>query len=233
MGKKPKSEKKEMPKPETGNAKMVRIETAAIIALITLVVGFFGGEIVRLTKQPMQATDPVPGPAAGMPAMPSGMPPEGTRSAGPTREQMNKILELEKEVAVQPNNVGAWTELGHYYFDTDQSEKAIGAYNRSLELNPKNADVWTDLGVMYRRTGKPLEAIAAFDKAIEIDPRHEISQFNKGVVLMGDLDNVEGAINAWEQLLKVNPEAKSPGGESMKAMIEKVRGMKKTETDRQ
>ena len=98
------------------------------------------------------------------------------------------------------------------------------AYNNALELNPGNPDVLTDLGVMYRRKGQPLEAIKAFDKAIKIDPRHEASRFNKGVVLLHDLNDSEGAIRAWEELVEVNPFARANGDELVLKLIEKIKG---------
>ena len=221
MGKKKKNKQKiETPKPAPAEPKTVRVETAAIIALIALVVGFFGGELVRLSKTPARPPMPPPGATPGPPA---GMPQRSPADTIPTPAQASKILELEREVAARPGNVAAWTDLGHYYFDTDQFEKSIKAYKKSLELSPYNANVWTDMGVMYRRSGKPLEAIAAFEKAMEIDPKHEVSRFNKGIVLMSDLDNIEGALAAWEDLLTINPQAKAPNGDSIKAMVERFR----------
>jgi cytochrome c-type biogenesis protein CcmH/NrfG len=222
MGKKQK-EKKETPKPVVHEARTVRVETTAIIALIALVVGFFGGEIIRLSKPQGPAPSPSSAPPAGAPAMP---PQAAPQAKGPSPEQARKIMELEKKVVAEPGNVAAWTELGHYYFDTGQFQKAIDAYKKSLALNPYDANVLTDMGVMYRRVGKPKEALAAFEKAMKIDPKHEVSRFNKGIVLMGDLNDVQGAIQAWEELLKVNPNAKGPSGESIKNMIEQIRTMK-------
>ena len=98
------------------------------------------------------------------------------------------------------------------------------AYNKALELNPGNPDVLTDLGVMYRRKDQPLEAIKAFDKAIKIDPRHEASRFNKGVVLLHDLNDSEGAVRAWEGLVEVNPFARAHGNELILELIEKIKG---------
>ena len=126
---------------------------------------------------------------------------------------------MTRETAQNPKNVAAWVQLGNLYFDTNQFEKAIWAYNKSLELDAGNANVWTDLGVMYRRSGQPREAIRAFDAAIRADPRHEVSRFNKGIVLMHDLNDPEGAVQAWEELLKINPFAMGPGGKSVDELV--------------
>ncbi|RJR31453.1 MAG: tetratricopeptide repeat protein [Desulfobacteraceae bacterium] len=136
----------------------------------------------------------------------------------------NQIERLENAVISNPDNVKSWTRLGNFYFDSDQYEKAIDAYQKSLSLEPNNPDVWTDLGVMYRRTEQPFKAIEAFDKAIDIDPKYEASRLNKGAVLMYDLNDRESAIRVWEDLLKVNPHAIAPGGEYLIELIREANG---------
>jgi len=137
--------------------------------------------------------------------------------------RLSMIAALEKEAQENPTNEKTWIELGNSYFDTNQYEKAIQAYRKALEINPNNADVWTDLGVMYRRNGNPQEAINSFDKAIEVDPKHEVSRMNKGIVLLHDLNDLEGAIKAWEELLEINPVAMSPTGQSIDQMVQQMK----------
>jgi cytochrome c-type biogenesis protein CcmH/NrfG len=184
----------------------LRKETALLIALVALAVGFFGGVFFGVSRS---------GPSVkGMPA--------GAGSA--PRELTDRIAELEKETARSPSNVDAWIELGNAYFDTEQYQKSIQAYTKALELQPNNADVWTDLGVMYRKDGHPQDAIKAFDQAIAVNPKHEVSRLNKGIVLFHDLQDTEGAIRAWEGLLEINPTAMAPGGMSVDQMVQ---GLKK------
>ena len=217
MGKK-KRQNEEKAREEKIETKHVRMELTVIIALIAFVVGFFAGEILDLSKSSRTTIPVQPSPPARQPSqMPS-----------LTAEQGRRIFELEREVASNAGNVEAWTELGNVYFDSNDVKQAIRAYNKALDLNPYNADVWSDLGVMYRTNKQPLEAIAAFNKATEIDPRHEQSRLNKGIVLMHDLDDREGAIKAWEELLKVNPSAKAGMGQSVREMVE---GLKKEQKE--
>jgi len=133
------------------------------------------------------------------------------------------IAALEKETQANPTNVKSWIELGNSYFDTGQHEKSIQAYRKALEINPNNANVWTDMGVMYRRSGNPQEAINSFDKAAEVDPKHEVSRMNKGIVLLHDMNDIDGAIKAWEELLEVNPVAMSPTGQSIDQMVQQMK----------
>ncbi len=87
--------------------------------------------------------------------------------------------------------------------------------------------VITDLGVMYRRNKQPEKAIKAFEKAISLDPSFETARFNKGVVLLHDLNDVQGGIQAWEELVEQNPMAVAPNGESVDALVQRMKKQKK------
>ena len=191
-----------MAKQDSPEGNFVKKETMLIIALIALVVGFLGGVFYSALQS---------GPTGSVQTA-STPPQQQQQQAGMSNEQARAILDLEQEVAVNPTNVNAWTQLGHVYFDTNNPPKAIRAYEKSLELNPNNPDVLTDLGVMYRRNGQPEKALAAFEQAMTVAPNHEQSRFNKGIVLRYDLNDREGAVKAWEELLKINPNAMAPNG---------------------
>lgn len=142
----------------------------------------------------------------------------------PHNEEMHQaILDLEAEVTANPDNFQSWVRLGHLYYDTDQPEKAIAAYNKSLEFHSGDANLLTDLGVMYRRTEQPEKAIELFNKAIEMEPNHQPSRFNKGIVLMYDLNDPNGAVEAWEGLLKLNPDAQSSDGQSIRGFVDQIK----------
>ncbi len=193
-------------------SKYVKKQTMFIVAFVALAAGFLGGIIFNAYKT--GSTDGLSVKAPG----------KNLQNLEISNDQANRIISLEKEVSLLPLNVEAWVQLGNLYFDTNQVKKAIGAYNQSVEIDPKNPGVLTDLGVMYRRNGQPLDAISAFDRAIQADPAHEVSRFNKGVVLLHDLHEPEKAIKAWEGLLEVNPLAVSPNGDLLMDMIQ---GLKK------
>jgi cytochrome c-type biogenesis protein CcmH/NrfG len=202
-------------KTKNADGQYVRKETFWLVALLALAVGFFGGVMFAIFKSDNAAV-----PVQRQAQAPQTQAPQA-QAADPARLAM--IAGLEKETRANPTNVRAWIELGNSYFDTGQSEKAIQAYRKSLELDPNNANVWTDMGVMYRRSGRPQEAINSFDRAIEVDPKHEVSRMNKGIVLLHDLNDLDGAIKAWEELLAVNPVAVSPTGQSIDQMVQQMK----------
>ena len=154
-----------------------------------------------------------------------GAPPGGEQAQGQTHneEMRQAILNLEAEVTANPKNYQAWTRLGNLYYDTQQPEKAIAAYTKSLELHKGDANIITDLGVMYRQIDQPEKAIELFDRAIKEDPTHLQSRYNKGIVLMFDLNDPQGGIASWEEILKIDPEAKAGTGEPMRDVIERMK----------
>jgi len=205
MAKAAKSIKPAAPDPKA----TMRKETALLIALGALAIGFFGGVFFGVYKSG--------------PTVKSGMG-TGAQPAAAARDPQDQIVGLEAETRRNPANAAAWIELGNAYFDSDQVKQSIEAYRKALDLQPNNADVATDMGVMLRKDGRPQDAIQAFDRAIAINPKHEISRLNKGIVLLHDLQDGPGALRAWEGLLEVNPMAMAPGGMSVDQMVQ---GLKK------
>ena len=193
---------------------MVKKETMMIVALVGLVIGFLGGIFYSAVQSPSGRVQTA--------SVPSGQsaPPQSQQNM--SDEQAKAILSLEQEVAANPANADAWTQLGHVYYDTGNPPKAIRAYEKSLELRPDDPNVLTDLGVMYRRNGQPDKALEAFDRAITVAPNHEQSRFNKGIVLRYDMNDREGAVKAWEELLKINPNAFAPNGQPVSEAIKNL-----------
>ncbi len=197
----------------------VKKETMLIVGFVCLVAGFVGGIAFSAYKG-----GPTMPSQSRIPQQPVAQPQSQAQPKGPNAQQAKRIQDLELRTSMNAEDVGAWTQLGNIYFDTAQYVKSIKAYNKSLSLAPGNPDVLTDMGVMYRRNNQPKKALKAFDKAIAANPRHETARFNKGIVLLHDLNDPDGAAEAWEGLLEVNPNATTPGGaEPLRNMLDRLK----------
>ncbi|MBR9981164.1 MAG: tetratricopeptide repeat protein [Desulfatitalea sp.] len=185
----------------------IKTENVILLFFVALAVGFVGG--VAFSAYRSVGTMPMGAAGTGVNPM--------------AAQQRAMIDALVQQTETDPTNVSAWTQLGHLYFDSGEPDKAIAAYERSLALDPDRPDVWTDLGVMYRRGGDARKAVATFDQVLTMDGTHEIALYNKGVVLMHDLNDLSGALAAWEQLLTINPEARTPSGEPLRDIIAQMR----------
>ena len=150
-------------------------------------------------------------------------PTTNSQQSSKDEERHQNILKLEAEVTANPEDFQSWRQLGNLYYDHNEPEKAIAAYSKSLEFHSGDANILTDLGVMYRRTKQPQKAIESFNKGIQMEPTHEPARFNKGIVLLYDLNKPGDAIATWEELLKINPEARTGNGESIRDFINNVK----------
>lgn len=193
----------------------VNKQTFYITIFVVFIAGFLCGVGFTVFK-----SDTTPG------AVPGGV----AQQQGVSGQESQAILNLEAEVTANPDNYNAWTQLGHLYFDTDQYQKAIGAYTKSLELHSGDANLWTDLGVMYRRAGDSTKAIEAFDKAIAMNNTHQPSRLNKGIVLYYDFGKVDEAIAAWESVLQLDPNSTMANGTSLRDFIDQVKEKQKTDS---
>ena len=190
-------------KQETQSSGYVRAEFAIGAAIVCFVLGFFAARILGNT---------------------SGAGNEGftvqQNTPLPVQSDDTQWLEdLEEQAKSDPENADVWTRLGNAYYDTDRYEPAIEAYTKSLQLAPGNPNVITDMGVMYRRLDNPQEAIRQFDRAVAADPNHEMSIYNKGIVLLHDIRDTEGALEAWKSLAKRNPQFRTPTGQLLSDLV--------------
>lgn len=191
----------------SNSKKTARNNSIAIYVALAFIVGFLAGTGFAVFKMDSPGTSQQ----------------ASSQQSNMSEQQSQAITHLESEVTNNPERFQAWTQLANLYYDTGQYDKAVKAYETSLDLHAGNANIWTDLGVMYRRTNRSEKAIEAFDKAIAMDPTHEVSRLNKGIVLLYDLNDPDGAIESWENLLKINPNATSGNGDSIREFVDQVK----------
>lgn len=170
-------------------------ETVIIIVIVTFIAGFVIGAATGIKFYAREHQGTTAGGAA--PESPAG---NGQRVV--SAEEINRAEALVKK---EPQNLQGLITLGNLYFDSNQHQKAINTYQRALAIDPKNPDVRTDLGIMYRAVKDYDRAVQEFREAARQDPAHKNSRFNLGVVLQYDKKDINGAIAAWEEFLKVEP----------------------------
>lgn len=126
------------------------------------------------------------------------------------QDLFQSILSHEEEARRNPDDAEAWKHLGDLYYDVGEPAKSVNAYNKALALKPGNPNVLVDCGVMYRALEEYDKALEYFQKALVIQPWHEHALFNSGVVLYYDLNRKGDGLKFWRELVKINPNAKTP-----------------------
>ena len=197
-------------------------ETIILAVVIAFLVGFITGATVAILKGRKGVEGP---PIAQTPQdLPETAPMPAPQGPSPM-EVASKVQLLKDILQKDPKNQSAWAELGNLYFDSDQPQEAIEAYGKYLALKPDNADVRTDMGIMYRKLGDSDRALKEFSMAAQSDPKHINSRYNIGVVLLHDKQDIKGAMKAWQDYLKVDPN--SERANRVKAQMDKLQQMSK------
>ena len=134
-------------------------------------------------------------------------------------DKLQQIEYLRKKTASKEATADTWRDLGNIYFDTDQPEQAIKAYDRALALRPDDADTLNDQGAMYRQTGDFGRAVANFEKAVSLDRYNLESLYNCGYVYAFDLNTIPKALIMWRRYLEL--ESISETALQVRSFIEK------------
>ena len=198
--------KNESPTIHTGVSK----NKVILIAFVCLLVGFILGATVAILKTSRDSK-----------VVASPVEPQKESSVNADEEIRLAKSILEKD----PRDLQALIGLGNAYFDRDRHQEAIDAYSKALAIDPKNADVRTDMGIMYRKLKQFDKALEAFRQASRENPMHVNSRFNLGIVLKYDKNDLTGAIQAWEEFLKLE-ELLDPGDERPIMVRQEIESMK-------
>jgi tetratricopeptide (TPR) repeat protein len=78
---------------------------------------------------------------------------------------------------------------------------------------------------MCRSIGDYDRALKEFGEAARQDPAHKNSRYNIGVVLANDKKDLKGAIAAWEDFLRVEPQGER--ADAVRAEIAKMKDLLK------
>lgn len=118
----------------------------------------------------------------------------------------DRLTALEQMILKDPQNAQIRAQLGNFYYDTGQYEKAVDAYQESLKLQPNDPSVETDTATCYHYLGQNAKALEILDKVLSYSPNFPQAMFNKGVVLIEVNNNIQDGIAIWEKLLRIDPD---------------------------
>jgi len=156
---------------------------AAVVPLgVGLLLGFIGGYFAGGGGRP--SSEPAPG------ASPSG----------------DRIAELRRSLERDPENPRLWTQLGNAYYDRENWDRAIEAYEKARRKAANDPNLLSDLGAAYRNRGEFRRAVALFTKARAADPDHWQSLLNLVLVYAFDLQDSDAARRTLEELKRRYPQ---------------------------
>jgi tetratricopeptide (TPR) repeat protein len=132
---------------------------------------------------------------------PAAAPAAGTAAANP-----GAPAELQREVERDPENPRLLTALGNAFYDADDWDRAIDAYEKARRKAPEDPNLLSDLGAAYRNRGEFRRAVPLFERAQKNDRNHWQSLLNLVLIHAYDLHDSAGAQKWLDELKRRYPE---------------------------
>jgi len=197
----------ETKQPSPSGANWTATQTYAMAA-VCLLIGALVGYLVRgSANHPVAQTTP----ASAAMQQPATAPPAGMgQKSMPTLDDMKRMADKQAEpllakLKTDPKNVDLLNKIALTYKAAHQFKDAIAYFQKALDVDPKNVPIRTDMASCMYYTGDVDGALAQLDKALTYDPKHPGTLMNIGIIKWQGKNDVNGAVAAWQTLLKLNP----------------------------
>ncbi len=194
-----------------------------VMAAVCLVVGLALGYLFRGSQAPaarvaaVEATGEAPTAAMG--------------GQMPTLDQMKHMADVKaqpllEKLKTDSANPDLLNQIGTVYQSAHQFNEAAQYYDKSLSINPKNVAIRTEMASCLYYKGNVDEALAQLEQSLKDDPKNANAWFNLGVIRLDAKKDKEGAISAWQELLKSNPALDAGKKNAVEKMIAEVKATK-------
>ena len=128
-----------------------------------------------------------------------------------TLEQMKQMADVQASSLVEksksePKNAALLLQIAGIYQASHQFKEATDYYEKGLKIDPKNVSARTALASCLYYSNDVDGALSQLNQALKYNPKDTNALFNLGMIKYRGKNDAAGAIAAWQQLLKNNPE---------------------------
>ncbi|MBC2695994.1 MAG: tetratricopeptide repeat protein [Desulfobacteraceae bacterium] len=117
----------------------------------------------------------------------------------------NAIYCFNKTIALYPDNVSSYSNLGYIYNIKEMWDEAIKAYKKGIAINPNDIRMHHDLGFSLYKNGMYDNAIEEFKKSIALDSKFAPSYHMLGMVYI-EKKMFNQAIPILKKALEIEPD---------------------------
>ncbi len=151
----------------------------------------------------------------------------------PSLDQMKQMADKQAEPLLaklksDPKNSDLLNQVGTIYKATHQFKEAVNYFQKAVQADPKNNPARTDLASCLYYEGDVDGALKQLQQALTYNPKDANSLFNLGMIRWKGKGDTKGAAEAWNQLLKSNPELDAPKKTQVENLLAEVRGQRST-----
>ncbi len=159
----------------------------------------------------------------------SGSPHPGAIAGGrmPTLQEMKQMADkqaapLLEKLKSDPNNSAELMQVAAIYHSAHQFKEAADYYGKAVQADPKNVTARTKLATSLYRSGDVDGAIAQLNWALSYDPKDANALFDLGMIRLQGKQDGQGAVAAWQELLKTNPQMSSERRDQVQKLMANV-----------
>jgi len=172
------------------------------MATVCLLLGLAIGYLLRGSESPAAKVRPA--------VQPSPADSSAHRSQMPSLEQMKEMADRKVEPLLaklksDPKNKDLLIEIASFYKSAHQFKDAAGYLDRALQIDPKNVAIRTEMASCLYFDGNVDGALSALQESLRQNPKDANALFNLGLIRWKGKNDAVGAIAAWKELLKTNP----------------------------
>ncbi|HEX8817218.1 MAG TPA: tetratricopeptide repeat protein, partial [Terriglobales bacterium] len=182
---------------------------------ICLALGLALGYLFRGSQTQATTASAATSTQTGQTGMPPAMAAQAAQGQGqppqmPSLEQM-KAMALKKaepliaQLKTDPNNADLLKQVARIYESTHQFKDAADYLGKAVAVNPKDVATRGEMASCLYYSGDVDGAIDQLQQALKVDPKDANSLFNLGMIRWKGKNDSKGAVEAWDQLLKSNP----------------------------
>lgn len=151
-------------------------------------------------------------------------PTEATDSSMPSLDEMKHMADVQAgpllaKLKSTPADRDLLIQTGDIYKSAHQFKDAAGYYEKALNLDPKNVSVRSEMASCMYYSGDVDGAIGQLRQALRYDPKDANSLFNLGMIQWQGKKDTKGALAAWQELLKTNPQLSADRSAQVQKLI--------------
>jgi len=132
-----------------------------------------------------------------------------------------KVTAFRSAADREPKNAAPRAQLGDLYFGSERFDDSVKWYEEALALTPGDVRVSSQLAMAYYYTNQTDRAVQQLERTVKMNPKHAESWLNLGFVRAFGKQDLAGAEQAWQQALKIAPDA--PEGQAAKRAIDSLK----------
>lgn len=123
--------------------------------------------------------------------------------------QMNRYDEaeefLQNYIDQFPFSETGWFEMGQYYFNRKNYEKAIKSFDYLLAINSDSAGVYANKAACYEAMGQWQKAIEVYEEQLDLEYTKAFTYYKIGLCYRAEKKNIE-ALQAFQKSLREDPQ---------------------------